>query len=176
LDKPTFLMNAPLSYSTDVPNNAWMEDLPEAERKPNNSKAMRQFLQLYHFIAAEAVVYVLPAPGDCGLQDLVFTANAGVVLAHAPNPDTVLISNFASPPRVLESNVNRAFFERLGYVTLTPPYNFEGEAELKHLNDNVYAGGFPADQRGDPGLHRDVRKAGSPGAGKAYQHHRCIGG
>src|SRR5216683_1665039 len=55
LDKPAFLMNVPLSFATDVANNPWMEDLPEQERKPNFNTALRQFLQLYQFLAAEAV-------------------------------------------------------------------------------------------------------------------------
>jgi N-dimethylarginine dimethylaminohydrolase len=30
----------------------------------------------------------------------------------------------------------------MGYQVVTPPQHFEGEAELKHLHDNVYAGGY----------------------------------
>src|SRR5262249_40404196 len=73
IDKPVFLLNVPLSYSTGIANNPWMEDLPDEQRKPNFGKAMCQFLQLYNFLASEALVYLLPAPGGCGLQDLVFT-------------------------------------------------------------------------------------------------------
>ena len=74
LDKSAFLMNVPLSFATGVPNNPWMVDIPEQERKPDFNTALRQFLQVYHFMAAESVVYLLPAPGNCRLQDLVFTA------------------------------------------------------------------------------------------------------
>src|SRR2546429_9605312 len=34
------------------------------------------------------------------------------------------------------------FFQQMGYNVCVPPTKFEGEAELKHLYDNVYAGGF----------------------------------
>ena len=149
LDKPAFLMNVPLSFATDVANNPWMEDLPEQERKPNFNTALRQFLQVYQFLAAESVVYLLPAPGNCRLQDLVFTANLGIVLTHVPTPGVAVVSNFTSAPRVLEANAGSPFFERLGYVTRTSPHKFEGEAELKHLHDNVYAGGY--------GIRSDIR-------------------
>ena len=149
IDKPVFLLNVPLSYSTRIANNPWMQELPEEQRQPRFGKALCQFLQLYHFLASEALVYLLPAPGDCGLQDLVFTANMGAVLDHLPGQNTVVISNFTSPPRVQEAAVGRAFFESLGYAVETPPYKFEGEAELKHLHKNVYAGGY--------GIRSDIR-------------------
>src|SRR2546421_5699237 len=142
LDKSAFLMNVPLSFATNVPNNPWMEDIPEQERKPDFNTALRQFLQVYHFMAAESVVYLLPAPGNCRLQDLVFTANLGIVLSHLPKPGVAVVSNFTSEPRVLEASVGVPFFESLGYVATTSPYKFEGEAELKHLYGNVYVGGY----------------------------------
>jgi len=37
----------------------------------------------------------------------------------------------------------------MGYVTYNSPYKFEGEAELKHLYDNVYVGGY--------GIRSDVK-------------------
>ena len=33
---------------------------------------MLQFLELYRFVSSEALVYLLPTPRDCDLQDLVF--------------------------------------------------------------------------------------------------------
>ena len=142
LDKPAFLMNVPLSYATDVPNNPWMLDLSEEERKPQFNKALRQFLQVYHFLSAESIVYLLPAPGTCHLQDLVFTANLGIVLSHLPKRGAAIVSNFTSEPRVGEACVGVPFFESLGFCPTTSPYKFEGEAELKHLYGNVYVGGY----------------------------------
>lgn len=142
LSCPAYLVNAPFSYSTDVANNAWMEELPVEKRQPDRQRAMVQFLELYRFLSSEALVYVLPAPGSCGLQDLVFTANLGAVLEHVPSGDAVVLSNFTSEPRVGETAVGVRFFESLGYRVHVAPTKFEGEAELKHLHDNIYVGGY----------------------------------
>ncbi|QIS22013.1 dimethylarginine dimethylaminohydrolase family protein [Nocardia terpenica] len=142
LDRPAYLLNPPFSFSTDVANNVWMEELTGAEREPNARKAMVQFLDLYGYLAAEGLVYLLPTPRTTGLQDLVFTANLGIVLEHMPDRKTVVLSNFTSPPRVGETAVGRVFFESMGYRVHVPETKFEGEAELKHLHDNVYVGGY----------------------------------
>src|SRR5690606_29693527 len=51
-------------------------------------------------------------------------------------------ANFNSAPRVGETELGRRFFNAMGYEVRVPPFKFEGEAELKHLHDNVYVGGF----------------------------------
>src|SRR5262245_49741327 len=75
LDKPAFLMNLPFSYETEVANNAWMQELPSEERRVDTRRSLRQFFDLYHFLASEGAVYLLPTPRQQRLQDLVFTAN-----------------------------------------------------------------------------------------------------
>ena len=142
LDVPTFLMCPPLSYNTSTPNNIWMEDLDDIERKVDDKKAARQFQALYQFLSSRGVVQLLPVPSNCGLQDLVFTANLGIVLEHLPAKDTVVISNYDSKPRIGETEVGVKFFQSMGYKTIVPSTKFEGEAELKHLYDNVYIGGY----------------------------------
>lgn len=142
LNKPAFLMNVPFSLAADVANNAWMDELPLDQRQVDLPKAINQFLQLYHFIAAEALVYLLPTPRIPGLQDLVYCANLGVVLEHLPDRNTVVLSNFSTRVRVPETRVGEHFFGEMGYRVASPPQHFEGEAELKHLYDNVYVGGY----------------------------------
>ena len=142
LDVPTFLMCPPLSYNTLTPNNIWMEDLDDIERKVDDKKAARQFQALYQFLSSRGVVQLLPVPSNWGLQDLVFTANLGIVLEHLPAKDTVVISNYDSKPRIGETEVGVKFFQSMGYQTIVPSTKFEGEAELKHLYDNVYIGGY----------------------------------
>ena len=137
-----FLMNFPFSYSTEVANNVWMEEIDDTEREPNQRKAMAQFLEVYRYVASEALVYLLPTPRGAPLQDLVFTANLGVVLEHVPTNDVVVLSNFTSEPRRGETEVGVRFFEAMGYETHVSPSKFEGDAELKHLHDNVYVGGY----------------------------------
>lgn len=141
LNRPAFLMNPPFSYTTTVANNVWMEEIEEGKRDPDANQAMIQFLNLYSFIAFDALVYQLPTPRDSTLQDLTFTANLGVVLEHVPGRNTVVLSNFTSEPRRGETEVGRRFFDQMGYDVYVPETKFEGEAELKHLHDNVYAGG-----------------------------------
>lgn len=142
LQRPAFLVNFPFSYSTDVANNAWMDDIEADERAPDMKKATTQFLELYRYLAADALVYVLPTPPGSKLQDLVFTANLGVVLEHVEGKNTAVLSNFTSEPRRGETAVGVPFFEAMGYATHVAPSKFEGDAELKHLHDNVYVGGY----------------------------------
>ena len=142
LKRPAYLLNFPFSYTTDVANNAWMTDLSDEDRAPDYDKAMTQFLELFRFLSSDGLVYLLPTPGGETLQDLVFTANLGIVLEHVEGLNTVVISNFASEPRRGEGPVGARFFEAMGYDVHMPEARFEGEAELKHLHDNVYVGGY----------------------------------
>jgi N-dimethylarginine dimethylaminohydrolase len=143
LARPSYLLNFPFSYATGVANNPWMEDLSPDGRQPDFRRAAAQFLELYRYMAAAgALVYVLPTPRGADLQDLMYTANLGIVLEHLPNRNTVVISHFTSPPRQGETMVGVNFFQSMGYEIHVPPTKFEGEAELKHLHDNVYVGGY----------------------------------
>jgi N-dimethylarginine dimethylaminohydrolase len=102
---------------------------------------MQQFYQLYRFMAEDALVYLLPASGKNRLQDLVFTANLGGVLEHLRDRSVAILANFTVESRRGETEVGRRFFEAMGYEVRVAPHRFEGEAELKHLHDNIYVGG-----------------------------------
>ncbi|MBU1658183.1 amidinotransferase [bacterium] len=142
LERPAYLLNVPFSLQAMTSNNVWMEELKPNERHIDIKKAIKQFLQLYNFMAAESVVYLLPTPRLQGLQDLVYTANLGIVVDHLPDHNTVILSNFSSKVRIPETLVGEKFFQEMGYDVVIPPYHFEGEAELKHLFGNVYVGGY----------------------------------
>jgi N-dimethylarginine dimethylaminohydrolase len=142
LRRPSFLLNVPFSFSAKVPNNKWMEEQPLDQRDPNRERAMLQFLELYRYVSSEALVYLLPTPRGCDLQDLVFTANLGIVPEHHANGSTAIISNYTSEPRRGETAVGKSFFEAMEYDVHVAPHRFEGEADLKHLYDNVYVGGY----------------------------------
>lgn len=142
LERPAYLLNVPFSLKAETPNNVWMEELKLNERHIDIKKAMNQFLKLYNFLAAESVVYLLPTPRLQGLQDLVYTANLGIVLDHLPDHNTVILSNYSSQVRIPETKIGECFFTEMGYDIVVPPYHFEGEAELKHLYGNVYVGGY----------------------------------
>ncbi|MBS0276697.1 MAG: amidinotransferase, partial [Proteobacteria bacterium] len=119
-----------------------MTEYAEGTRRLDKSRSYAQFLDLYNFMAAQALVYLLPAPANCGLQDQVFVANLAFIPSHVEHRETAIISNFTSPPRKGEAQFGRSFFESMGYRVVQSPYRFEGEAELKHLHGNVYIGGY----------------------------------
>lgn len=142
LSSPNFLMCPPFSFHTADANNAWMEHKTLEERTVDTVRAFQEFQALYHFMVEQgAFIYLLPVPADCSLQDLVFSANAGLVLHHLQE-SIVIVSNFTSPPRYGETPVIENFFKAMGYRTIVSPHKFEGEADLKYLYDNIYIGGY----------------------------------
>jgi len=138
---PTFLLCPPTTYENREANNIWMTELSDEERKPDHQKAMKQFTDFYQTLAAKGLVYILPCPEDVPLQDLVFTANLGIVLSHLKDRKVAIISNFTSKPRLGETEYGIKFFQSMGYETFVPETKFEGEADLKYLYGNVYIGG-----------------------------------
>ncbi len=149
---PAFLLSAPLAMTADEPNNYFMRKRTAAQRRVDRHKAMAQFHALYAFLAARAVVYLLPSTP--GLQDQPSVSNLGVVLPHL-SQDTVVISRFRTSPRVGEAAPGLAFFSLTHYEVQRPPEFFgeagtsdqrpvylEGEADLKHLRDNLYVGAW----------------------------------
>jgi N-dimethylarginine dimethylaminohydrolase len=145
LGAPVFLMNLPLSLSTDEPNNRLMREMSAVDRRVNRRKAISQFMELYRFLSLRAVVYLLPSTPR--LQDLPYVANIGAVLPHLPE-ETVVVSRFRSAPRIGESEVALEFFRLLNFHVHQPPalcdmkepIYFEGEADLKHVRGNLYIG------------------------------------
>lgn len=137
LNTPAYLLNAPFSLSTDQPNNATMRKLTPEQRRVDKDRALRQWLQLYHFLAAKGLVYLLPSRD--GLQDQTFVANLGIVLPHLQE-DVAVVSNFRSEPRRGETEAGYEFFKSMGFTTVIAPEYFEGEADLKYLRDNLYFG------------------------------------
>jgi arginine dihydrolase len=144
LNFPVLLMNLPLSLSAQIPNNAWMEDMSPGEREICLDRAIAQFLALYKHIAQHAVVYLLPSIP--GFQDQPYIANLGLVLPHCEE-DTAIISRFRSTPRIGEERIGADFFKLMNFTVERPPETFEaepvyfeGEADLKHIQGNLYIG------------------------------------
>ena len=135
-----FVMNFPHTFSTENPNNIWMEEMSEKELTINRPKAYKQFMDLYNFMAGQSLVHLLPAEGN--FQDLIYVANLGLHLPHICKENHILLSNYTSPPRQGEEFVGEKFFNQMGYKTAISPYKWEGEADIKYLHDNVYIGGF----------------------------------
>lgn len=139
LNLQSYLLNFPSTLSTNSPNNIYMLEMTEDELVVNKPKLYKQWMDLYSFMAANSLVYVLPSEGN--FQDLTYVANLGIHLHHLNN-NSIVLSNFTSPPRQGEEKVGEAFFKQMGYNTHISPYKFEGEADLKFLHDNVYIGGY----------------------------------
>jgi N-dimethylarginine dimethylaminohydrolase len=130
-------MNFPFTLDASVANNPLMEVIKD--RAINHEVAFSQFLAVYHFVTKNSLVYLLPSEGN--FQDQVYVANLGMHLPHLEN-DTIVVANFKSPPRIGEENVGTKFFESMGYEVFRPPFNWEGEADMKFLRDNIYIGGY----------------------------------
>jgi N-dimethylarginine dimethylaminohydrolase len=136
---PIFAMSPPFGLSADSPNNVFMKQLSPQDRVIDKQKALQQWLQVYHQLAANGMVALLAQKG--GLQDQSYIANLGVVLSHLPDMP-IVTSNFSAEERIGEAVVGRTFFESLGAgPVVTCPHPFEGEADCKRIRGNVYAVG-----------------------------------
>jgi N-dimethylarginine dimethylaminohydrolase len=137
IDTPAFLMNVPLSLSAAVPNNVWMEEMTAKEREIDRHAALRQFLDLYAYLTDRAIVYLLPSKP--GLQDQTYVSNLGIVLPHLADR-TFVGARLRSSVRAAEAPFGCRFFELMNFRVHAPAEFFEGEADLKHLRDNLYVG------------------------------------
>jgi N-dimethylarginine dimethylaminohydrolase len=55
----------------------------------------------------------------------------------------VVVSNFTSEPRIGETKIGVDFFSLAGFEKVVVcPFKFEGEADLKHIRDNLWVGGY----------------------------------
>lgn len=106
--KPRFLMCRPRYFAVDYAINPWMEPRIWARRRHSlASVARRQWEDLARALRrlGAEIALVPPAPG---LPDLVFTANAAVVLDR-----TALLARFRYPERQQEQPYYEAAFRRL---------------------------------------------------------------
>ena len=140
-----FLMCPPTHYDVDYVINPWMEGNLHRSAK---AVAAVQWQQLQGVLAGHARVEQLqPQPG---LPDLVFTANAGVVV-----DDRVVLARFFHPERQGEEPWFQQWFESQGYrVTLLPadlPFEGAGDALLDRSGGWLWAGhGFRSELAAHP--------------------------
>lgn len=161
LDRPAFLLSAPLFASADEPNNIWMEEVGPEERRIDRQVALDQFHALVVALSTHGLVYLLPSWPS--LQDQVYTGNLGAVLPLAAG-HVLVPARFRSPPRRGEEAPGRRFFALLRLSLFDLPkavpaarlarsdhesalaaadgdeVYFEGEADLKFLGDQLYVG------------------------------------
>ena len=114
------LMCRPSAYDLRYEINDWMD----VDNRPNREIASRQWEELYAVLVGKlsAEVLLLEQASDC--PDMVFTANAGLVLSS----DKVILSRFKHPERQLEEPHFRKAFQDLGFQVEV--LKLEGQEEL----------------------------------------------
>lgn len=120
-DAIRILMCAPDHYDVDYVINPWMEG---NIHKSSRDRAVEQWQKLYHVLKDRALVdLVTPAKG---WPDMVFTANAGLVLG-----DNVVLSRFFHKERQGEEPYFKEWFEQNGFTVYELPKDlpFEGAGD-----------------------------------------------
>jgi len=116
-----FLMCPPDHYDVDYVINPWMEG---NIHKSSRDRAVEQWQKLHHVLKDHTLVdLVQPQPG---WPDMVFTANAGLVLGK-----TVVLSRFFHKERQGEEPYFKQWFESQGYTVYELPKDlpFEGAGD-----------------------------------------------
>ncbi|MEB3273506.1 MAG: TIGR00300 family protein [Prochlorothrix sp.] len=115
------LMCPPDHYEVDYVINPWMEG---NVHKSSHDRAKEQWHQLHAVIKDHAEVELVPP--QKGWPDMVFTANAGLILG-----DNVVLSRFYHPERQGEEPHFKAWFESQGFTVHELPKDlpFEGAGD-----------------------------------------------
>ncbi|MDC0839257.1 dimethylarginine dimethylaminohydrolase family protein, partial [Limnoraphis robusta] len=133
-DAIRFLMCPPDHYDVDYVINPWMEG---NIHKSSYDRAVEQWQKLHHTIKDHAIVDLVQP--EKGWPDMVFTANAGLVLDK-----TVVISRFYHKERQGEEPYFKAWFESQGFtVHELPkdlPFEGAGDALLDREGRYLWAG------------------------------------
>ena len=116
-----FLMCAPDHYDVDYVINPWMEG---NVHKSSRDRAVEQWTGLFHILKDNATVDLVQP--EKGVPDMVFTANAGLVLDN-----TVVLSRFFHKERQGEEPFFQKWFEDQGFTVHTLPKDlpFEGAGD-----------------------------------------------
>ncbi|MDJ0694375.1 TIGR00300 family protein [Mastigocoleus sp. MO_188.B34] len=116
-----FLMCSPEHYDVDYVINPWMEG---NIHKSSQQRAVEQWQKLYHVLKDKAIVDLVPP--EKGWPDMVFTANAGLVLG-----ETAVLSRFLHKERQGEEPYFKKWFENNGFTVHELPQDlpFEGAGD-----------------------------------------------
>ncbi|MEQ9667410.1 bifunctional arginine dihydrolase/ornithine cyclodeaminase [Coleofasciculus sp. G2-EDA-02] len=146
-DSIRFLMCAPDHYDVDYVINPWMEG---NIHKSSRDRAVEQWHKLHHVLKDHAIVDLVNP--QQGWPDMVFTANAGLVLGK-----NVVLSRFLHKERQGEEPHFKEWFEAQGYnVYELPkelPFEGAGDALLDREGRWLWAGyGFRSELDSHPYL------------------------
>jgi lysine-ketoglutarate reductase/saccharopine dehydrogenase-like protein (TIGR00300 family) len=142
-----FLMCAPDHYDVDYVINPWMEG---NVHKSSRDRAVEQWQGLYHILKDRAVVDLVKA--QPGVPDMVFTANAGLVLGNE-----VVLSRFFHKERQAEEPFFKQWFAEQGFtiheLPKDLPFEGAGDALLDREGRWLWAGyGFRSELDSHPYL------------------------
>jgi N-dimethylarginine dimethylaminohydrolase len=134
--------------------NPWMR----LSNRVDHERAVRQWHELMRIFEEDLGTVLERMTPVAGLPDLVFTANAGIVVGH-----TALVSHFRYPERQREEAYFEDWFREHGYEVMTGDKEvfFEGAGDLLGFQD-CWFGGYRqrSDIRAFPHLserfHREV--------------------
>ncbi|QGM96818.1 dimethylarginine dimethylaminohydrolase family protein [Methylocystis parvus] len=143
------LMCAPDHFAVDYVINPWMEDQIGRTQR-TQARAQWENLRL-HLAREAALAYVPSAPG---LPDMVFTANAGLVIG-----ETVVVTRFHAKERRPEEDLFRAWFERAGFSTAAWPdkvaFEGAGDALFDRARGLIWCGhGWRSSEEAPPLIER----------------------
>lgn len=138
------LMCRPDFFDIEYEINPWMKTTVRVD----HDLAEQQWMGI-HDIYNTLGVDVERIPPAKEVPDLVFTANAGLVI-----DGRVVLARFYNVERRPETEFNRAWFEANGYTDIMlPKNNFEGEGDCLFAQDTMFAGhGFRSDIKSHPEL------------------------
>ncbi|MGD9633092.1 MAG: dimethylarginine dimethylaminohydrolase family protein [Pirellulales bacterium] len=130
--QPHILMCPPDFYGIEYEINPWMN----TERQADHPTAVQQWHALRGHIESCGARVSLLEPVK-GLPDLVFTANAAMVLENQ-----AILARFKHPQRQGEEPHDRRWLAENGFEVLDPPANFsfEGAGDALFCGDTLYAG------------------------------------
>lgn len=142
-----FLMCSPHHYDVDYVINPWMEG---NIHKSSRDRAQQQWEGLYQILTEHATVDLVKP--QKGWPDMVFTANAGLVLGQ-----NVVLSRFYHPERQGEEPHFKTWFEEQGFTVYELPKDlpFEGAGDALFDRDgrHLWAGyGFRSELDSHPYL------------------------
>lgn len=126
-------MCPPEYYGIEYEINPWMN----LKRGAINELARRQWSALYHILSYEISVEIEMIAPKKGLPDMVFTANAGLVVGNK-----VILSNFRYKERRGEAKHFEKWFRRRGFEVIKLPEEcfFEGAGDALLCGENIFAG------------------------------------
>lgn len=136
---PTIAMIPPTFFSVAYAINPWMN----INNTPVDvTVALAQWQQLKHTLTVGCGATIVEMPPVANLPDMVFVANAAIVLPAVPNtPNRVLLARFFNTERQAEEPYLQQWFEANGYVVEQLPSHLplEGAGEALVWNNQIFA-------------------------------------